>query len=720
MVTDSPADSSNIPFRRGIRWRRKAFLAREAIGNWAALDVERISLWSPVAIGLGVGLYFGLQSEPAWFLSVICLGLFISVALWAPPWRKAAIGFALVCLGFAAADWRAHSVAAPQLARETGIVDITGRLLSVEENAIQRRLVIALTSVEGLTDEETPARIRVTWRGDEFNAVPGDVISIRAGLRPPPAPALPGGFDFARQLYFQKIGAVGFAVSPPITDESAHKTRRQKLSAHVESLRLTVFRRIIDVTKDKNGALGEGGAIVAAVVTGKREAVSLRAEVALRDAGLAHLLAISGLHMGLAAGLIFFTVRFGLALIEPIALRYPIKKWAAAAALCSGLFYLILSGGGWSARRAFIMTAIMFIAILVDRRALSLRNVAIAAAVILLMTPEALFHPGFQMSFAAVAALIAGYEWASGRADPHRSFTMPAQIKRYAAGLAATDVIAAVATAPYALYHFNRTAIYSLPANMAAMPLMGFWVVPAAVLALCLTPFGWDAWAWRFAALGMDTILAIASEVSSWQGAVSLTPQWPLSVLLVLTFGGLWLCLSRAPWRLGGLIALPASVGIVATANPPDVFVAASGTNAGFVVHDDKQGALVVYSTRRNKFASTMWTEAVGLDPMDVQPRSMDEVLTCDPSGCAGALPQGLVASFIEGPQALSEDCARADVVVAFFPVSGSDWRACNALLIDRRSIWRRGAHALWISNGGDVVVKTAKDIRGRRPWTGD
>lgn len=697
-----------------MNWRRAVFLARERLSLWAAAETGRLNLWAPVAIAVGVGVYFGLKSEPHWGVGPLWLALAGIFAVAAPRWRKLAAGLALCALGFAAADVRTDAVAAPQLQGETGIVEISGRLLSVEESAAQRRFVIALESIDGLARDRIPARARVTWRGEGFDAVPGDRIRLRAGLRPPPPPALPGGFDFARQLYFRKIGAVGFAVSAPTFDRDAPRTWTQQAAARIEVMRVALARRITEA------APGEGGAIVAAVITGKREAISARAEAALRDAGLAHLLAISGLHMGLAAGLIFFSVRAGLALIEPLALRFPIKKWAAAAALLSGFFYLVLSGGGWSARRAFIMTAIMLVAILIDRRALSLRNVALAATIILLTTPEALFHPGFQMSFAAVTALIAGYEWWRVRLPAERSFTIAARAKRYAAGLAATDVLAALATAPYALYHFNRAALYSLPANVAAMPLMGFWIMPAAVMGVILTPFGLDVWAWRAAAAGMETVLAIASEVSGWRGAVSVTPQWPLTALLALTFGGLWLCLSHAPWRLCGLLAIPASVFLVAAAAPPTVFVAASGANAGFVAFHDEGKAMAVYSTRRNRFAATMWTEAAGRDPMHATPRPMRDVLACDPSGCAGALPQGAVVSFVEDPQALAEDCARADLVVAFFPAQASDRRACEAVLIDRRSIWRRGAHAAWIDEDGAITITSASDSRGRRPWTGD
>ena len=720
MTVDLVADTTNAPApeERGapaVTWRRALYLAKERAVRWAQSDLERLSLWSPVAIGAGVGVYFSLKTEPAWIVGVGVFALACALATAVGHrWRQIAVAAALAALGFVAADWRAHSVAAPQLSRDIGIVELTGRIVSLEESASRRRFVIALQSVEGLSADETPARARVTWRGRDFDAAPGDLVTLSAGLGPPPSPAVPGGFDFARQLYFQQIGAVGYAVRAPVVDADAPKTRGQRIAAGIEAMRLDIFRRIT------GAAPGDGGAIVGAVVTGKREAISAQAEAALRDAGLAHLLAISGLHMGLATGLIFFAVRFALALIEPIALRYPIKKWAAAAALMSGLFYLILSGGGWSARRAFIMTAIVFIAILADRRALSLRNVAVAAVIILLTTPEALFQPGFQMSFAAVTALIAGYEWASARADPHRSFDWPARLKRYGVGLAMTDLIAAVATAPYALYHFNRAALYSLPANVAAMPLMGFWIVPAAVGALLLAPLGLDGWAWRLSAAGMEVVLAIATEVSSWRGAVSVTPQWPLSALLALTFGGLWLCLARAPWRLAGLAALPAAVILIANARPPTLFVASSGLNAGIVLNHEDVREIAVFSTRRDRFAATVWTEAAGLDPMRAPPIGMEDVFSCDAVGCAGAPFYGLSVSFIRSRAALDEDCARADLVVAFFPASGADWSACRAVLIDRRSVWREGAHAVWIEADGAVRIETAKDNRGQRPWTGD
>ena len=727
--------------------RRWSGAVHGRLGEWAAVEAPTVGYWAPVAIGAGAAFYFGLKSEPSTWWAVVFMAA-SGFAVWKSRSLRVVACAAFFCaIGFIAADIRTAAVSAPVLKKELAIGVISGRLVSVEEGASRRRLLIEPATIEGLGPAEAPKRIRVNWKGAEFSVAPGDIITLRAGLSPPPPPAAPGAYDFARHLYFQGIGAVGYAVSAPqlVTRQSeADRSLAVEFSAGVEAMRLHVFRRIT------SAASGDGAAIVAAIVTGKREAISARAEAALRDTGLAHLLAISGLHMGLATGLVFFTVRFGLALIEPVALRYPIKKWAALAALASGFFYLLLSGGGWSARRAFIMAAIMMTAVLADRRALSLRNVAIAATLILLTTPEAVFHPGFQMSFAAVTALIAAYEWIGektaygqkidaslyGDGDANRAqagrtgfrslFNRTAdekgsvRIVRYLVYLGVTDTICAIATAPYALFHFNRVALFSLPANMAAMPLMGFWIVPAAVVGLVLAPLGLDGPVWRFAAAGMEVVLWVAQGVAAWPGAVSITPQWPISAMLALTLGGLFLCLMRAPWRLGGLVAIPVAALMVALNQSPQIFVANSGLNAAIAVAGGEE--LAVFSRRRDRFDASLWKEAIGLDPEIASSVRMKEHGRCDKRGCVvryaeESTGEDRLISFLNDSQALQEDCARADLVVAFFPVSGGDWRACRAVLIDRRSIWRRGAHAVYL-NDGVIRVKTVSETRGLRPWT--
>lgn len=679
---------------------------------WAGAESSRIGLWSPVALGAGAAVYFMLPNEPAPLIAPVLIVLSIAIGWRSLEMRTAALMAGLACAGFALADLRTAIVAAPALDREIRFADVEGRLISIDEAPKLRRLLIEVDSIDKLPKEATPKRARISWRGKEFNARPGDLVRLRASLSPPPRPAAPGGFDFARQLYFQQIGAVGFAMSPPAVVARARRTWLQKASAAIESLRVDLSRRI------EAKAPGDGGAIVAAVVTGKRGAISEEAEAAFRDAGLAHLLAISGLHMGLATGLIFFAVRAVLALVEPVALTQPIKKWAAGAALVSGFAYLLISGAAWSAQRALIMSSIFFIAIIADRRALSLRNVAIAAVVIIILTPEAVLHPGFQMSFAAVTALIAFYEWASSRADPARSFSALARLRRYMLGIAVTDTISAAATAPYSLYHFSRTANFGLAANIISIPLMGFLVMPAAIAAILLMPFGADGALWRFAAAGVDIMLGVARWTMNLPGAVTVFPHWPSAALGVLTIGGLWLCLMLAPWRLGGLAALPIAVALIATEPHPRVFVSEEGDNVG-VISDAPRGGHVfaVFDKRKGRFDTEVWMEQAGIDVQRVKSSRLAEFAACDRLGCVSVINGRRIA--ISGNRSgLEDDCDRADVVIALYPVAKRDRKGCKAMLIDRRDAWNSGAHALYVTKDG-VKIISAAEKRGARPWTG-
>ncbi len=699
------------------RWRRAGLTLIE---NERAHFTVNASLWAPVMMGGGAVAYFSLKNEPAPWLAPLCVFLcgLVAMATHRQATRLCFVGLLLAAVGFGAADWRTARVGAPVLERELGFVTVTGRILTIEDREKDQRLTIAPHTIERISADQAPARIRVTWRGTSYGATDGStgvgaLVELRASLSPPPPPAAPGAFNFARQLYFQRIGAVGFVVSAPEVIDPAPSTGRARFAAFVERTRVKLARRITAA------APGQGGAIVAAVVTGKRGAIDETSTAALRDSGLAHLLAISGLHMGLATGLIFFSIRFLLATMPMIALRFPIKKWAATAALFSGFGYLILSGGGWSARRAFIMTAVVFIAILVDRRALSLRNVAIAACIILLTTPEAVLHPGFQMSFAAVTALIAAYEWHRGReAVRDTDFTLLGRMKRYAIGVAATDTIAAVATAPFSLYHFHRAAIYSLPANLIAMPLMAFWIMPSAIIGLALAPMGLDGWAWQFSAAGVEQVLSAGGYVSSMKGAVVTMASAPPFALGVTAFGGLVLCLLKTPLRFLGLIFFPV-VGVLSAGAPtPAAIFSHRGDNAAVFApsSEGEKMALFVYNRRKDRFAQNVWMETAGLDPKLERPENMTDGAACDPRGCVSFVAGKRIAISAD-PLSFAEDCARADAIIALYALPRDVEPACNGLVLTRRDAWRGGAHALFIQRDGRMGVKNAFDAIGERPW---
>lgn len=701
----------------GDSWRLRPSLqkifekAGASIRVWADADSARIGLWSPVALGAGAVAYFMLSAEPSPILAPVLLLAALALGRRFPGLRTVSLMMGLVCAGFALADLRTYVVAAPSLKREIQFADVEGRLLSIDEAPKMRRLLIEVASISGLAKEATPDRARVSWRGKEFNARPGDLVRLKASLSPPPQPAAPGGFDFARQLYFQRIGAVGFAVSAPSIVLETHRTLLQNMRAAIEALRVDLSRRIL------SKAEGDSGAIVAAVVTGKRGAVSEEAEDAFRDSGLAHLLSISGLHMGLATGLIFFATRALLALIEPVALTQPIKKWAAILALASGFAYLMISGLAWPAQRSFIMSSIFFIAIIFDRRALSLRNVAIAAFVILIMAPEAVLHPGFQMSFAAITALIAFYEWASLRADPARSFSAISRLRRYVLGIVATDTVSASATAPFSLYHFSRTANFGLAANIVSIPLMGFWVMPAAIAAIVLMPLGADGPFWRIAAHGVDIMLAMARWTMNLPGAVTVFPHWPSAALGLLTAGGLWLCLMSASWRLAGLAVAPFAAALIMAEPHPRIFVSEEGDNVG-VISDAPGGGHVfaVFDKRKGRFDTEVWMEQAGIDVQRVKPSHLADSAPCDRIGCVSVIDDRKIA--ISGERSgLKDDCDRAEIVIALYPVAKWDRKGCKATLIDRRDAWNAGAHAIYVAKDG-VKISNAAEKRGKRPWT--
>jgi competence protein ComEC len=368
----------------------------------------------------------------------------------------------------------------------------------------------------------------------------GDRVRLRASVGPPSPPSVPGTYDFQRDAFFDRIGGVGFAYEVQIDDAGPRGPPGDWLSR----LRQSINRRILAALP------GEEGPVAVALMTGDQSGIAKDVLQAMRDSGLAHLLSISGLHMAIVAGVVFFGLRSLLALVPGLALYHPIKKWAAVAAIAATFAYLMLSGDSVPPQRSFVMTSLVLLAVLFDRSALSMRLIAWAAMVVLLTTPDALTGPSFQMSFAAVVALIAAYETAWVRRWSRGEGGRLSRLGHHVGGLALTSLIATAATAPYAIYHFNRMSDYGLVANLLAVPLTSFWVMPWAVGAFLLMPLGMEWLALTPMGWGIDGILAIARSVAAWPGAVTLVPAMPLAGLGLITFGGLWLCPGNGEkWR---------------------------------------------------------------------------------------------------------------------------------------------------------------------------
>lgn len=430
-----------------------------------------------------------------------------------------------VALGFTVAQWRAHQVYTPMLFKKISPVEIVGVVQKIEPLDKGVRIILEDIEIERLSDEQTPRKIRLKFR-DGATIQAGQTIKVLAGLNPPSGPVAPGAFDFQRMAYFQGIGAVGFAYGAPeileVSEYSPMALRevRQKITSAVQAQ-----------TQDPQQS------IIVALMTGQRGAITNDHWQALRDSGLAHLLAISGLHVGIVAGVLFFFSRLLMACSMHLALHHPIKKYAAVIALIGAFFYTLMVGATVPTQRALIMTGFVMIAIMLDRSPFSLRLVALAALVVLFFSPESLASVSFQMSFAAVVSLICFYEWLRPVwVGLHRRAGMMRRFALYFAGVSLTTIVAGFATGLFALFHFQNFALYGVLANMIAVPLMAFIVMPLIVLSYVFMPIGLEGIVLHAVEWGVGWILATAHFVAGLDGAVWHVSAWPHWIFLSLVF----------------------------------------------------------------------------------------------------------------------------------------------------------------------------------------
>lgn len=673
-------------------------------------DRSRWALWIPVGIGCGISLYFLLPTEPpAWIgaaAGLLMLGAFLATR---GGVRLLALATLVCVLGFVAAQIRSWIVATPVLTEETRPTRVAGRVIAIDRLAGEGlRVVLADVAVPEVRDNgPIPVRVRVRLHPADRAPPPGARIALKAVLRPPADPAEPGAYDFRRHAYFQRIGAVGYALapgevlSPPPTEGVA------AIAAGLERLREDIRHRV------SNRLDGAEAAVTTALLNGEPTAIPEDDLEALRISGLQHLLSISGLHIGLVAGLAFFCLRALFAGIGSLALRHPIKKWAAVGALLMAAVYTALVGAPVPTQRAMLMTGLMMLAILVDRSPLSMRVIAFAATVVLLTQPEALTGPSFQMSFAAVLALIACYEVVGPWFGRHHAEAGP--IRRcalYVLGLCLTSFVAGTATMPFALYHFQNVANYGLMANLIAVPLTSVLVMPAGMLALLLMPFGVEGLALDAMGAGVSAILWTAHLVAALPGSAFIVPAVPWESIAILTIGGIWLLLWRQSLRFVGLLGIGGAVALALVTARPDVLVAASGSQVAFRMPNDE---LMVFSRRAARFESEVWQRR---DGREGHPKAWDAdgpgtaAFRCDRIGCIWKR-DAVTVAFVTAIEALDEDCRSVDVVIA--PTLRIS--RCGApLVIDRTALERKGSHALSIMDGR-IGLETARADRQARPW---
>lgn len=664
----------------------------------------RLFVWVPVFLGLGIGLYFRAPQEPA-PLALAGLAL-VALALAVLGWRLGGgagpvlLALALVAAGVVLGGARSARVAAPVLQyRYYGPVE--GRVIAVDRSTTDAvRLTLDRVRLDRMAPEQVPARVRITLHGAQgfVDPAPGMVVATTANLTPPAGPVEPGGFDFQRMAWFRQIGAVGYTRVPVLAMAPAGggpglavARLRARISAWVQAR-----------------VPGEPGAFAAAILTGDRSAMGQDTLAALRRSNLAHLLAISGLHMGLLTGFVFAALRYALALAPPLALRVPVRKIAAVGALLAGAFYLALSGGNVATQRAFIMVAVMLVAVLMDRRALTLRAVALAAIIVLVLRPEALTAPGFQMSFAATTALVAAFGWLRdwpGRRAPRWA--------RPVLAVVISSAVAGLATAPFAAATFNQVSRYGLLANVLAVPVMGLVVMPGAVLAAVLAPIGLAGLALAMMGPAIRWIMWVAHRVAELDGAVGQVPSPGPWVIPILALGGLMALVLRGHGRGAGLAMMVLAFGLWAAGSRPDLLIAPGGGLVG--VMTDAGRAL--NKPRGDGFAARSWLENDGDAASQAMAAARAGVVRG--KGEMRFTLDGRKGVWLGGRGAVARAaavCALGGVDLVILAGALEDTPPRDCLVIDRTRLATTGALAIRAGPQGWEFA-TAREKSGRRPW---
>ena len=685
-----------------------------------AAQHDRWPLWSAVAFGGGCGLYFGLPREPAlWGLGAVAAAtvlLALALSRWgrAPIAAGAALLLAFGAGGVLAAKVQTIDLAGP-IAPALAGVQVRGWVVDVaSRGATGPRLLIAPTAIRGLPDDLLPKRVRVTVKEDAVLG-PGTPVRFTALLNPPPPPASPGAFDFARSAYFNGVGGVGVALKPPEVIDLPPPPWRLAVQLRINRMRWALTQRIIE-------AMGQpAGGIAAAMITGHDYSIAQSDTTEMRNAGISHILSISGVHMAIVGGFVFFAARLLIACWPWLAVRVDGKKWVAAIGLTSILVYLVVSGWPPPAQRSAVTAAVAFGAILLDRRAITLRGLVISALIVLVLQPEAVTEPGFQMSYAATAALVALAEvWPHPRQPINTPWALRLiqKAKDWLVAGTAVGLVAGAATAPFAIQHFNRVSLYGLPANLLLEPLSSFVIMPALALGAVLQLFGVGGPLLSVAGWGVERMLALAHMAAHAPGAMRTIASAPEIALPVAFVGILWLCLWRGPLRLIGL-PLALAVNLWPRPPAPQAWIAPGGANAAIIA----DGRPLELRPGVGTFSSQLWMRRYGFEPVtdDASGPAHDAYFACDRRSCAPLAAAPVRLALWAGRKPPKDNdwgrlCAEAEILV--LRSDPGPRQACPAAtVITGRDLNAGGALEIW-RQGQAWRFRWAQDLRGRRPWT--
>jgi competence protein ComEC len=686
---------------------------RTALENWLDLERDKLPLWLPVFMGAGVLGYYTLRFEPVAWAGVAVAVPAIGLAIGLPSLRWLIGPVAAAAVGFTASQFA--TARAPPILSDlpTHATIVTGTVKAVEALAEGRRITIQPAWIDAAPDPlRRSVRIRLQKK-DDGDVATGDTVRIRALIRRPPLPSYPGAWDLQRDDFYAGLGRSGYGLG------KAERTGQAIPSGpmgFVQWLRETIARRVVAVLP------GSAGAVSVTLLTGASRAIPEADHEAFRDSGLAHLLAVAGLHIGIVMGFALVVSRFGFALSERASLFWPTKKLSALCALGAGGAYMVLTGMHVPIIRSFAMACLLTVAVLADRRPLSLRGLALAATVLMLIAPYEVPDVSFQMSFSAVLALIAGYEALRPWLRRLHGTSWHRRFLSHVAALALTSTLAGTASAPYGAYHFGHVQVYFVLANMVAVPLTALWVMPAGLIALFLMPLHLEVLALVPMGWGAQLVVWVARATAALPMATFRVPHIPAWGLCVFSLGLAWLGLWRGQRRLLGVLVMAAGLVSPMFDRPPDLLVSDDGR---LIAMQTGQGAFLQQTQGGSKFVRDSWAQfwAVksfqimpkGAGPQGAGPDGAGPVISCHDDAC-------LLRPYPDRPGAMlargarhPDFCAQVSITVSAEPARGLCPRPWPKL-VDRFTVWRNGSTAIWLEAGGARVV-TDRDERGDRPW---
>jgi competence protein ComEC len=674
--------------------------------------------WLTVTFAAGIVAWFGLPA-PAWWIGfcALCAG---AAATALAPWpqrqdyphlRRAALVVPLLLLAGCLAIWaRSTLVGAPPLARPIAGT-FTARVLQIQPQPALARDRLVLAMREPGTGRAIKVRVNVPREveGTANRVAIGDLVRFKGRLMPPAPPMLPGAYDFARTAWFAGLAASGSATGPV-----AIVARGEPGHAGLSSLR----GALSDHIRARIGP--ERAGIATALVTGDRGGVSAADDAAMRDSGLAHLLSVSELHVSAVVGAVYVLLIRGLALFPWLALRVRLPIVAAGGGALAGIAYTLISGSEVPTVRACIGALLVLAALALGREPLSLRMLAVTAFCVLALWPEAVTGPSFQMSFGAVLALVAvSTSGLVRRFTAPRDESLPVRALRHLVMLLLTGVVIDLVLMPIGLFHFHRAGIYGALANVLAIPLTTFLVMPllAGALVLDLVGAGWPAW-W-LARVAIDGLTLVAHWFAARPGAVAILPAGGTGPFLLFLAGGLWLGLWSGSVRWLGLPPALVGAGLLATATPPDILVSGDGRHVGLVAPDGARLFVLRDAGTRGGYARNNLMELAG---MEGEPTLLDRWpgAQCNADFCALTLTgeERLLHLLVSrgrdriAERALAAACDRSDIVVS------DRWlpRSCRPALlkVDRDTLHRTGGVAIYLS---PLRVKTVAQTQGQHGW---